>query len=44
MPDTGFLAGMLDPLDGGQSLWRVLMMAGALFLLLETVLANRTFA
>jgi hypothetical protein len=44
MPDTGFMAGMLDPVEGGQSLWRVLMMAGALFLLLETVLANRTFA
>ena len=44
MPDTGFMAGMLDPVEGGQSLWRVLMLAGALFLLLETVLANRTFA
>jgi hypothetical protein len=44
MPETGFMAGMLDPVDGGKSLWRVLMLAGALFLVLETVLANRTFA
>jgi hypothetical protein len=44
MPDTGFMAGMLDPVDGGKNLWRVLLLAGALFLVLETVLANRTFA
>jgi hypothetical protein len=44
MPETGFMAGMLDPVEGGKSLWRLLMLAGALFLVLETVLANRTFA
>jgi hypothetical protein len=44
MPETGFMTGMLAPVDGGKSLWRILMLAGALFLVLETVLANRTFA
>jgi hypothetical protein len=43
-PTSGLMAALFDPVDGGKSLWRALMLAGALFLVLETVLANRTFA
>jgi hypothetical protein len=44
LPSAGLMAGMLEPVNGGKSLWRALLLAGALFLVLETVLANRTFA
>jgi hypothetical protein len=43
-PETGLMAGLFAPADGQTSLWRALLMAGALILVLETVLANRTFA
>jgi hypothetical protein len=43
-PGTLMMAGMLEPVDGGTGLWRALMLAGGLFLVLETVLSNRTFA
>ncbi len=38
------LASVLDPVEGGQGLWRLALMTGILFLLLETVFSNRTFA
>ena len=44
MPSYGLRAGMLDVGNGGGTFWRGLMLAAALFLVLETVLANRTFA
>jgi hypothetical protein len=43
-PETGLMAGLFAPADGQTNLWRALLMAGALILVLETVLANRTFA
>jgi hypothetical protein len=44
MSSNGLAAGMYDPEGGGKALWRVLMTAAAVLLMLETVLANRTFA
>ncbi|HEV7924304.1 MAG TPA: VWA domain-containing protein [Verrucomicrobiae bacterium] len=43
-PTTGTMAGLFGPADGQTNFWRALMMAGAVILVLETVLANRTFA
>jgi hypothetical protein len=41
---AGPMSGLIDPTDGGRTLWRLLMLAVALFLVLETLLGNHTFA
>jgi hypothetical protein len=42
--NTGVAADLIDPVDDQRNLWRLLMFAGVVALVFETVLANRTYA
>jgi hypothetical protein len=43
-PESGWMSGWLDPVRDERHFWRLLLMAGAVLLLIELLLANRTFA